>query len=58
MLIPSKLVGKVVNVEKDMLQIHDARYLSEEDVVHNKFTFYRLSVDGRINYTLKDMMKT
>ena len=57
MFNPSRLVGKVENVEKDVLQIHDARYLSEEDVVHNKFTFYRLSVDGRINYTLKDMMK-
>ena len=57
MFNPSRLVGKLENVEKDMLQIHDARYLSEDDVVHNKFTFYRLSVDGRINYTLKDMMK-
>ena len=57
MFNPSRLVGKVENVEKDMLQIHDARYRSEDDVVHNKFTFYRLSVDGRINYTLKDMMK-
>ena len=57
MFNPSRLVGKVENVEKDMLQIHDARYLSEDDVVRDKITFYRLSVDGRINYTLKDMMK-
>ena len=54
---PSRLVGKIENIEKDVFLAYDARYMSEDDVIHHKFTFYRLTVDGRTNYTLKEMIR-